>query len=108
MATKQTRHWYDRVAKTEKLPKGAWQSQYVARKLEKFSREGYRLVKVTNDMYSFDETEPAERKYFVMNINGYDKKSKKNPCPNRRDKEREQSPSDGGAISFLCHFHSYV
>ena len=55
MAQKQTRHWYDRVAKTEKLPKGAWQSQYVARKLEKFSREGYRLVKVTNDMYSFDE-----------------------------------------------------
>ena len=80
MATKQTRHWYDRVEKTEKLPKGAWQSQYVARKLEKFSREGYRLVKVTNDMYSFDETEPAERKYFVMNINGYDKKSKKNPA----------------------------
>ena len=80
MATKPTRKWYDRVSKVEKLPKWAWMAQFVTRKLEKYSREGYRLVKVTNDMYSFVETEPAERKYFVMTINGYDKKGKTNPA----------------------------
>ena len=80
MATKQTRHWYDRVSKVEKMPKLAWLNQYTVRKLEKLSKEGYRLVKVTNDMYSFDQAEPEDRKYFVMTINGYDKKSNKDPA----------------------------
>ena len=62
MANKQVRHWYDKVAKTEKL-----------NKLEKWSREGYQLTKVTNDLYSFSEAEPEERKYFLMTINGYSK-----------------------------------
>lgn len=73
MATKQVRHWYDRVAKTVKLNKLAWLAQHNTRKLEKMSREGYRLVKVTNDLYSFDEAEPAERKYFLLTMNGYSK-----------------------------------
>lgn len=85
MATKQTRHWYDRVSKVEKLPKWAWLAQHVTRKLEKWSREGYRLVKVTNDMYSFDQADPEERKYFVMTINGYDKKSNKKPIQEWRE-----------------------
>lgn len=96
MATKQTRHWYDRVSKVEKLPKGAWLAQYVTRKLEQWSREGYRLVKVTNDMYSFDQAEPEERKYFVMTINGYDKKSNKNPAAEWRE---EVAPY---AKKFIC------
>ena len=60
MANKQVRHWYDKVAKTEKLNKLAWMAQRNTRKLEKWSREGYQLTKVTNDLYSFAEAEPEE------------------------------------------------
>ena len=73
MANKQVRHWYDKVAKTEKLNKLAWMAQRNTRKLEKWSREGYQLTKVTNDLYSFSEAEPEERKYFLRTINGYSK-----------------------------------
>ena len=37
MANKQVRHWYDKVAKTEKLNKLAWMAQRNTRKLEKWS-----------------------------------------------------------------------
>lgn len=73
MASKQTKHWYDRVERVEKIGRQAWRSQRTARKLEQYSREGFQLVNVTNDLYSFLRTKPAERKYFVLSMNGYNK-----------------------------------